>query len=189
VEFPTVHTLIVDSKKRVRCRRPTKQVFAYEPQGEGRFLLTRLVMEEPPETFPRGSLRKYLTRAKAEEELALLKGCSLERRSEGPVRRLALRLSREGRASGGVDLPSGPLCPGALVNVLYCTSQRQSRAPHPYEVLLNGADGMDGEPVRLFDSLHGAERAALRPPRTRVVGTARQIRVRVRDLLRLNAMD
>lgn len=74
-----MHTLIVDSKKRVRLpdARP-RQVFAYEPQGDGRFLLTRLVKEEPPESFPRGSLRKYLTRAKAEEELALFKGCSLE---------------------------------------------------------------------------------------------------------------
>jgi len=36
---------------------------------------------------------------------------------------------------------------GALVNVLYCTSQRLSRAPHPYEVLLNGADGMDWETI------------------------------------------
>ena len=34
---------------------------------------------------------------------------------------------------------------GALINVLFCTSQRQSRAPHPYEVLLNGTDGMDWE--------------------------------------------
>ena len=36
-------------------------------------------------------------------------------------------------------------CARAVVNVLYCTSQRQSRAPKPYEVLLDGADGMDWE--------------------------------------------
>ena len=74
-----MHTLIVDAKKRVRLpdARPN-QVFAYERQGEGRFLLTRLVKEESAEPFPRGSLRKYLTPAKAEEELALLKGRSLE---------------------------------------------------------------------------------------------------------------
>lgn len=78
-EFPTVHTLVVDSKKRVRLpdAKPN-QVFAYEQQGEGQFLLTRLIKEEPAESFPRGSLKKYLTRAKAKEELALLKGCSLE---------------------------------------------------------------------------------------------------------------
>ena len=78
-EFPTVHTLIVDSKKRIRLPdAQPKQVFAYERQGEGQFSLTRLIKEEPAETFPRGSLKKYLTRAKAKEELALLKGCSLE---------------------------------------------------------------------------------------------------------------
>ena len=33
---------------------------------------------DPPEAFPRGSLKKYLTRSKADEELVLLRGCSLE---------------------------------------------------------------------------------------------------------------
>jgi hypothetical protein len=37
-----------------------------------------VIKGEPPEAFPRGSLKKYLTRKKAEEELILLKGCSLE---------------------------------------------------------------------------------------------------------------
>jgi hypothetical protein len=37
------------------------------------------------------------------------------------------------------------LCARSVVNVLFCTSQRQSRAPKPFEVLLNGADGMDWE--------------------------------------------
>ena len=78
-EIPTMHTLIVDSKKRVRLPGAApKQVYAYEEQGEGRFLLTRVVKSEPPEVFPRGSLKKYLTREKAKEELVLLKGCSLE---------------------------------------------------------------------------------------------------------------
>lgn len=78
-EIPTVHTLIVDSKKRVRLpHAEPNQVYAYELQGEGQFVLTRVAKAEPPETFPRGSLRKYLTRQKAKEELALLKGCSLE---------------------------------------------------------------------------------------------------------------
>jgi hypothetical protein len=74
-----MHTLVVDSKKRIRLpdAKPN-QVFAYERQGDGLFLLTRLVKEEPAEPFPRGSLKQYLTPAKAREELALLKGCSLE---------------------------------------------------------------------------------------------------------------
>ena len=32
-----------------------------------------------------------------------------------------------------------------FVNVLFCTSQRQSRQPHPFEVMLDSADGMDWE--------------------------------------------
>jgi len=74
-----MHTLIVDSKKRIRLpdAKPN-EVFAYERQGDGQILLTRLVKEEPAEAFPRGSLKKYFTREKAKEELALLKGCSLE---------------------------------------------------------------------------------------------------------------
>src|SRR6266478_5633043 len=32
-----------------------------------------------------------------------------------------------------------------VVNVLLCTSQRQSLKPYPHEVLLNGIDGMDWE--------------------------------------------
>jgi mRNA-degrading endonuclease toxin of MazEF toxin-antitoxin module len=34
---------------------------------------------------------------------------------------------------------------GALINALFCTSQRQGRKPYPYEVLLNAADGTDWE--------------------------------------------
>lgn len=78
-EFPTVHTLIVDSKKRVRLpEAEPNQVFAYERWADGRIVLSRLVKEPSVEAFPRGSLKKYLTPAKAEEELALLNGCSLE---------------------------------------------------------------------------------------------------------------
>jgi hypothetical protein len=73
-----MHTLIVDSKKRIRLPdAEPNQVFAYERQGEGRFVLMRVV-QDPAEAFPRGSLKKYFTRAKAKEELTLLKGCSLE---------------------------------------------------------------------------------------------------------------
>lgn len=74
-----MHTLVVDSKRRIRLPdAEPHQVYAYEQQGEGRFLLTRVVKDEPPEAFPRGSLKKYLTREKGTEELVLLKGCSLE---------------------------------------------------------------------------------------------------------------
>lgn len=70
-----MRTLVVDAKKRVRIPdAEPNQVYAYEAQGEGRFLLTRLIKAEPAESFPPGSLRRYFTQAKAKEELALLKG-------------------------------------------------------------------------------------------------------------------
>ena len=32
-----------------------------------------------------------------------------------------------------------------MINVLFCTSQRQSRQPYPFEVTLDTVDGMDWE--------------------------------------------
>ena len=73
-----MHTLVVDSKKRIRLPdAEPNQVFAYERQSDRRFVLTR-VLKDDLGAFPRGSLKKYFTREKAKEELALLKGCSLE---------------------------------------------------------------------------------------------------------------
>jgi hypothetical protein len=74
-----MHTLIVDSKKRIRLPdAEPNEAYAYEQEGPGRFVLTRVVKEQPAEAFPRGSLKEYLTHEKAKEELTLLKGCSLE---------------------------------------------------------------------------------------------------------------
>jgi mRNA-degrading endonuclease toxin of MazEF toxin-antitoxin module len=79
---------------------------------------------------------------------------------------------------------------GALVNVLYCTSQRQARAPYPYEVLLNGADGMDWETLCDCSILYTVPSAQLFGRRGRVSAERRrQIRAKVRDILRLNATD
>jgi hypothetical protein len=73
-----MHTVVVDSKRRVRLPdAEPNQVYAYV-QREGQILLTRLVEARPEESFPPGSLKKYLTQRKAQEELQLLKGCSLE---------------------------------------------------------------------------------------------------------------
>ena len=71
-------TLIVDAQKRVRIpdAKP-KQVFGYEISGTGAIILTP-VKGQRKERFPRGSLRKYLTSQRDNEQLALLKGCSLE---------------------------------------------------------------------------------------------------------------
>jgi mRNA-degrading endonuclease toxin of MazEF toxin-antitoxin module len=79
---------------------------------------------------------------------------------------------------------------GALVNVLYCTSQRQSREPYPYEVVLDGADGMDWEIFCDCSILYTVSSARLFGRRGRVsLERRRQIRAKVRDLLRLNAAD
>ena len=79
---------------------------------------------------------------------------------------------------------------GALINVLFCTSQRQSRPPHPYEVLLNDTDGMDWETFCDCSILYTIPSAKLFERRGRVsLERRRQIRTKVRDLLRLNATD
>jgi hypothetical protein len=73
-----VKTLKVDAQKRVRIpdAKP-KQVFAYETSGDGAIILTP-INGQRKERFPRGSLRKYLTPQRDQEQLAILKGCSLE---------------------------------------------------------------------------------------------------------------
>ena len=79
---------------------------------------------------------------------------------------------------------------GALINALFCTSQRQSRKPYPYEVLLNAADGMDWESFAIVRSFYALPAAKLFGRRGRVsLERRRQIRAKVRDLLRLNATD
>ena len=71
-------TLTVDAQKRIRIPDANpKQVFAYESSGNGTITLTP-VKGERKERFPRGSLRKYLTAERDREQLAILKGCSLE---------------------------------------------------------------------------------------------------------------
>jgi len=76
------------------------------------------------------------------------------------------------------------------VNVLFCTSQRQSRQAKPTEVLLDTADGMDWETfcdcslmyaVR-SDQLFG-QRGEVGPERRRA------IRALLRELFLLNATD
>ena len=77
-EIPALKTVKVDARKRVRLRdvRP-QQVLSYHKNGDGSFTL-RPLREHLPETFPRGSLRKYVTKRRDREQLALLKGCTLE---------------------------------------------------------------------------------------------------------------
>jgi mRNA-degrading endonuclease toxin of MazEF toxin-antitoxin module len=79
---------------------------------------------------------------------------------------------------------------GALVNVLYCTSQRQNRRPHPYEVMLNSADGFDWETFCDCSILYTVPNNGLFGKRGRVsLERRRAIRAKIRDLLRLSVTD
>lgn len=77
-----------------------------------------------------------------------------------------------------------------MVNVLFCTSQRQSRLPHPYEVALNGADGMDWETFCDCSTLYAVKSSLLFGKRGRVtLERRRTIRAKIRALFLLNATD
>ena len=77
-----------------------------------------------------------------------------------------------------------------VVNVLFCTSQRQSRQPYPHEVLLNGADGLDWETFCDCSTLYAVKVSLLFGKRGRVtLERRRAIRSRIRDLFLLNATD
>jgi len=76
-------TLTVDAYRRVRLPNAKPRTrFAYEDRRDGTIMLTE-VKSEAKETFPRGSLMKYLTPKRDKEQLAILKGCV---RGQGPVR-------------------------------------------------------------------------------------------------------
>jgi mRNA-degrading endonuclease toxin of MazEF toxin-antitoxin module len=77
-----------------------------------------------------------------------------------------------------------------VVNVLFCTSQRQNRQPRPNEVLLNGSDGMDWETLCDCSCLYVVESAKLFNKRGRVsLERRRQIRGKIRDMFLLSATD
>jgi len=71
-------TVKVDARQRVRLPdiRP-QQVLSYHKNGDGSVTL-RPLKEQSGDPFPRGSLRKYITKRSNQEQLALLKGCTLE---------------------------------------------------------------------------------------------------------------
>ena len=78
----------------------------------------------------------------------------------------------------------------AFVNVLYCTSQRQSRPPKPHEVLLNHADGFDWETFCDCSRMYLVDTRALSVRSGRVSHERRlAIRTRIRDVFRLAATD
>jgi mRNA-degrading endonuclease toxin of MazEF toxin-antitoxin module len=78
----------------------------------------------------------------------------------------------------------------AVVNILFCTSQKQNRGPKEFEVLLNGADGMDWETFCDCSVLYSVKAKDLFGKRGRVTPERRrQIRALLRDVFLLNATD
>jgi mRNA-degrading endonuclease toxin of MazEF toxin-antitoxin module len=74
-----------------------------------------------------------------------------------------------------------------IVNVLYCTTQRQSRQPGPDEVLLNHADGLDWETYCRCDHMFSVERSLLKRrayPAKVSIERRRQISARIIQLFR-----
>lgn len=76
------------------------------------------------------------------------------------------------------------------VNIHFCTSQRQSRPPKTYEVLLNGADGLDWETFCDCSILYAIKSSELSKYRGMVsLERRRAIRAKLRGIFRLEAMD
>lgn len=63
---------------------------------------------------------------------------------------------------------------GKVLNVLYCTSQRQARGAQPYEVVLNSADGLNWETFAVCDIIYAVAADALRERRGRVSSERRR---------------
>ena len=78
----------------------------------------------------------------------------------------------------------------AVVNILFCTSQRQSRPIKPTEVMLDRADGLDWETFCDCSVLYAIPSAKLLQQRGYVSLQRRNaIRDKVRDIFRLAARD
>jgi mRNA-degrading endonuclease toxin of MazEF toxin-antitoxin module len=76
------------------------------------------------------------------------------------------------------------------VNVLFCTSQRQSRKPHPFEVMLDAADGLSWETFCNCAILYLVDVGLLTRKRGRVSHERRNaIRAKVKDHFLLSATD
>jgi len=77
-----------------------------------------------------------------------------------------------------------------VVNVLFCTSQRQSRRPYANEIMLDKTDGMDWETFCDCSAMYAVESALLFGKRGHVVLERRRtIRTLIKDMFLLHAID
>jgi hypothetical protein len=83
------------------------------------------------------------------------------------------------------------LCAGASrINILYCTSQRQSRGPKPHEIALDESDGLDWQTFVDCSILFVADSSKLFNHRGEVGWNRRNaIRDKIRDMFLLAARD
>ena len=78
----------------------------------------------------------------------------------------------------------------AVVNVLFCTSQRQNRRPYPHEAMLNGEDGMDWETLCDCSCLYAVKSSDLFGKRGHVTLERRRlIRTKIRAIFLISATD
>ena len=96
------------------------------------------------------------------------------------------------RGPHSVVLISHPdLCAQAKhVKILYCASQRQSRKPYPFEVMLDVEDGFDWESFCDCPAIWLVESSKLLRQRGHVtLERRREIRLKLREFFRLMATD
>src|ERR1043166_1041446 len=76
------------------------------------------------------------------------------------------------------------------LNILFCTSQRQSRTVQPFEVMLDAQDGLNWETFCDCSIMWVVDRSELSNKRGHVtVERRRQIRVKLRELFLLQSSD
>ncbi len=82
-------------------------------------------------------------------------------------------------------------CAGARwLNVLFCTTQRQTRRPYPFEVILDKEDGMDWQTFCDCSMLWSIDVKSLKRHRGRVtLERRRAIRQKIRDVFLLMEDD
>ena len=108
-----------------------------------------------------------------------------------PIRDLGVRFSSKGRRSSlRFDFPPGQVRQVEAYNILYCTSERQSRRPLPYEVMLDVEDGLNWETFCDCSIMWVVERSSLSHKCGRVtLERRRTIRAALRDTFLLLASD
>ena len=115
---------------------------------------------------------------------------ALRAQSEDPVRDLDYHFADKGLHAAVLISHPDYCAKSNWINVLFCTSQRQSRAPYPYEIMLNTEDGFNWETFCDCSIMWVVDSSKLIRQRGHVVLERRRaIRAKLRDLFLLQATD